>query len=139
MGTGNDGTGLTLKSFKTGKRYHYGDYVFAKSSNSTSENHNSMWIAQKDFVAKTEPYNDTASGNWAEFQAPRGEKGEQGERGMRGATGTAGTQGQQGPRGLQGLQGPTGLQGLQGPSGANGKDGEKAIRGIREIREIRVL
>ena len=41
-----------------------------------------MWIAQKtEFVAKTEPYNDVESGNWAEFQAPRGEKGEQGERG----------------------------------------------------------
>ena len=91
---GNDGTGLTLKSFKKGNTYHYGDYVFAKSSNSTSENHNSMWIAQKaEFVAKTEPYNDIASGNWAEFQAPRGEKGEKGEHGERGATGATGNKG----------------------------------------------
>merc|ERR1712138_300931 len=88
---GNDGTGLTLKSFKIGNTYHYGDYVFAKSSNSTSENHNSMWIAQKtEFVAKTEPYNDVESGNWAEFQAPRGEKGEKGDHGERGATGAIG-------------------------------------------------
>ena len=60
---------------------------------------------QKEFVAETEPYNDTASGNWVEFQAPRGEKGEQGERGVRGATGTAGKQGEKGTQGLQGIQG----------------------------------
>ena len=43
-----------------------------------------MWIAQKEFVAETEPYNDTASGNWVDHQGQRGEKGEQGERGDKG-------------------------------------------------------
>eukprot|EP00944_MAST-04C_sp_MAST-4C-sp1_P013752 g13752.t1 len=64
---GNDGMGLSLKTFKVGQTYHYGDYVFSKSSR---DNHDSMFIAEKTFVAAKKPYLDLDSGNWVEFHAP---------------------------------------------------------------------
>ena len=66
---GNDGTGLKLKSFAIGQTYDHGDYVFSKSS---KDNHDSMYIAEKTFVATKTPHLDLDSGNWVEFHAPRG-------------------------------------------------------------------
>ena len=71
---GDDGVGLKLKIFRIGALYNAGDYVFHKSS---VDGHESMYIAEKTFRAAKLPDSDTDSGNWVEFQAPRGEKGAQ--------------------------------------------------------------
>merc|ERR1712167_365594 len=81
---GNDGMGLKLKSFAIGQTYHIGEYVFSKSS---KDNHDSMYIAEKAFVANKKPHLDLDSGNWVEFHAPRGVKGENGDRGLPGIGG----------------------------------------------------
>merc|ERR1711998_302146 len=52
---GNDGMGLKLKSFAIGQTYHIGEYVFSKSS---KDNHDSMYIAKKSFVANKKPHLD---------------------------------------------------------------------------------
>merc|ERR1711968_369865 len=70
--------GLSLKTFKLDQTHHHGDYVFSKSSR---DNHDSMFIAEKTFVAAKKPYLDLDSGNWVEFHAPRGEQGAAGPKG----------------------------------------------------------
>lgn len=87
---GTDGTGLTLKSFKINQTYHHGDYVFSKSS---KDGYNSMFIAEKTFIATTMPYLDLASGNWGIFHAPRGLRGSSGDRGATGMAGATGPRG----------------------------------------------
>merc|ERR1712167_308467 len=109
----NDGMGLKLKSFAIGQTYHTGEYVFSKSS---KDNHDSMYIAKKSFVANKKPHLDLDSGNWVEFHAPRGVKGEHGDRGLPGVTGPAST-----------VPGPRGITGLRG---AKGDKGDKGLRGF---------
>merc|ERR1712139_452365 len=50
---GNDGTGLKFKSFAIGHTYHIGEYVFSKSS---KDNHESMYIDEKTFMASKKPH-----------------------------------------------------------------------------------
>ena len=82
------GTGLTLKSFSTGSNYSKGDYVFSRAR---AGKHNSMFVAERNFVAKTVPSGDI--GNWEEFQAPKGEKGNNGTPGLNGKNGATGPTG----------------------------------------------
>ena len=128
---GSDGLGLRLKEFKINARYSKGDYVFAKSSKG---GHNSMFIAEKNFVSSKAPSQDV--GNWEEFEAPKGEKGDRGEqgeagpRGVRG-TGTPGKDGKDGKSivGPTGPRGPAGesVVGATGPPGARGEPGESIV------------
>jgi hypothetical protein len=105
---GNDGTGLILKQFTIGQTYHHGDYVFSISS---KDDHNSMYIAEKKtFVANQLPYLDLNSGNWVEFNAPRG---------------VAGVTGASGPKGYKGDRGET----IVGPKGERGERGERGNDG----------
>merc|ERR1711998_682688 len=115
---GNDGMGLKLKSFAIGQTYHIGEYVFSKSS---KDNHDSMYIAEKAFVANKKPHLDLDSGNWVEFHAPRGVKGENGDRGLPGIAG------EKGQKGEQGIAGPKGDKGNTGPRGADGKDADATL------------
>ena len=85
---GEAGTGLTLKSFSTGSNYSKGDYVFSRAR---AGKHNSMFVAERNFVAKTVPSGDI--GNWEEFQAPKGEKGNNGTPGLNGKNGATGPTG----------------------------------------------
>merc|ERR1712072_813226 len=145
-----DGMGLKLKSFAIGQTYHTGEYLFSKSS---KDNHDSMYIAKKSFVANKKPHLDLDSGNWVEFHAPRGVKGENGDRGLpgiageKGATGVQGAQGMKGDQGMKGNdgqkgergeRGATGMQGIQGMKGMQGNDGQKGEHGMKEIKVYKV-
>ena len=114
---GNDGTGLKLKSFAIGQTYDHGDYVFSKSS---KDNHDSMYIAEKTFVATKTPHLDLDSGNWVEFHAPRGVNGEKGDRGLPGIVGVQGVKGDQGIKGNDGQKGERGERGATGNQGIQG-------------------
>merc|ERR1712072_1549445 len=63
----------------------------------------SMYIAEKSFIAEEEPHLDLDSGNWIEFQAPRGEDGKDGKS-------VVGPTGPRGPVGnsITGATGPKG-------------------------------
>ena len=101
---GNDGVGLHLRAFVLHTKYATGDYVFAKS---TTGNHNTMFVAEKTFVAKKVPSQDL--GNWEEFYAPQGKHGDTGPQGDKGDQGI-GTTGPKGDKGDQGI-GTTGPKG----------------------------
>jgi hypothetical protein len=109
------GTGLTLKTFSIGTKYYKGDYVFSQS---TSSSHNSMFIAENNFLAKKKPSEDL--GNWDEFQAPKGEKGDAGAPGKEGESGKTGPKGEKGSPGKPGQ----GLRGASGPTGPRGEPGK---------------
>ena len=69
---GAPGTGLTNKgAWLSGTSYANGDYVFDRSTSSSSVN--SMWICQLAVSSTTPPYQDNT--HWVEFQAPAGPQG----------------------------------------------------------------
>merc|ERR1712167_274031 len=77
---GNDGMGLKYVQFKLHDTYTRGNYVFSRSSESST--HDSMYIVKADsVVANKFPYEDLDSGNWVKFKAPQGEKGATGNDG----------------------------------------------------------
>jgi len=105
---GNDGVGLKFVTFKLHDTYVRGNYVFSRSSNSSTVD--SMFIAKKDsIVADKLPFEDLD--NWAEYHAPRGEKGEKGPQGIAGAPGSKGDKGNDGPTGPMGGRGEKGNDG----------------------------
>ena len=116
--TGSAGTGLTLKTFRIGHQYNKGDYVFAKAKD---RQHNSMFIAERNFKAKKEPSNDLD--NWDEFTAPRGPKGDAGRDGKDGVDGKDGKDGADGKDGKDGVDGKKGDKGDTGSAGKDGRDG----------------
>ena len=121
---GDDGVGLTLKSFQIGASYNRGDYVFMTPS--MRSKHESMYIAQKNFKAKSIPEVELALGHWEKFEAPRGPPGERGGDGADGKPGEPGApgRGDRGERGPPGATGDTGEPGPRGPTGGSGIDVE---------------
>merc|ERR1712139_131539 len=104
---GNDGMGLKYVQFKLHDTYTRGNYVFSRSSESST--HDSMYIVKADsVVANKLPYEDLDSGNWVEFKAPQGEKGGTGNKGEKGAQGATGNKGEVGGTGAKGEKGNDG-------------------------------
>ena len=83
--------GLNEKMFKLKQTYNKGDYVFSRSS--SNSNKHTMYTAQSTFTAEKEPYNDTNTSHWVEFNAPQGERGEKGDKGDEGKKGDKGDHG----------------------------------------------
>ena len=87
---GAAGTGLTNKgNWSTGISYISGDYVFDRSSSSSTIN--SMWICKTALTSTTQPYldNNPSTGHWVEFQAPAGPQGLTGNAGAAGTNGAS--------------------------------------------------
>merc|ERR1712178_454808 len=122
---GDDGVGLKEKIFTLGQTYNKGDYVFSRSSSSSTKH--TMYTAQSTFVAVVYPHLDTSPNHWVEFTAPQGERGLPG---AAGATGAAGQKGDKGDKGLQGEKGEKGVQGERGVAGATGATGAQGSQGL---------
>merc|ERR1712178_101500 len=97
---GHDGTGLTLKPFVNHQTYNKGDYVFAASSK--DPNHDSMYIAAKEFTATKVPSLELDQNHWVEFKAPEGKQGIPGNNGHDGVDGKDGNNGHDGKDGVNG-------------------------------------
>lgn len=125
---GTAGTGLRLKTFKIGRKYKAGDYVFAINSGGDHDG-DSMFVAKrKRFTAKKQPSEDKK--NWVEFTAPQGEPGQRGAKGDKGDPGDSGARGLRGPRGEAGLRGDKGEDGKRGAKGDKGDAGVEGEKGV---------
>merc|ERR1711988_1386837 len=74
--------------------YNKGDYVFAASSK--DPNHDSMYIAAKEFTATKVPSLELDQNHWVEFKAPEGKQGIPGNNGVDGKDGINGKDGRNG-------------------------------------------